>query len=89
MVCLGWILCPAGHGMYAPEKRKTPKSPCHPGGPGRQRLCAALNRPENATFAVFFQAFFLCRRGGRRQGALSPTLVRIAHLAPEGIEADP
>ena len=88
MVCLGWVLCPAGHGMYAPEKRKTPKSPCHPGGPGRQRLYAALNRPENATFAVFFQAFFLCRRGRRRWGTLSPALVCIAHLAPEGVEAD-
>ena len=69
MVCLGWVLCPAGHGMYAPEKRKTPKSPCHPGGPGRQRLYAALNRPENATFAVFFQAFFTACAAGCAQAA--------------------
>ena len=50
-----------GHGTVCAGKRKTPKSPCRPGGPGRQRLCAALERPENATFGVFFQAFFLCR----------------------------
>lgn len=58
MVCLGWILCPAGPSTYAAEKRKRQRAPAIR-GPGRQRLYAALNRPENATFAAFFQAFFL------------------------------